>query len=174
MAGDRYVNDILSSLDDVNVLFEAIKDMENTLSHFGFSIKCIITNAHWYYRMKNQVVTNGATEDGLFKSGETTENCFHHNYNWMTDELSIAIDLNTYPKSRGRSIGPSLEDTDVNSVIVTKETVARLAGQCYQLNGSIDVLVIAMKIFFSQVCNWWILGRPLWKSKNSCLSFEHS
>ena len=67
-------------------------------------------------------------------------------------QLSIAINLNTYPKSRGRSIGPSLEDTVVNSVIVTKETVARLTGQCYQLNGSIDVLVIAFKIFFSQVC----------------------
>ena len=41
---DRYVDDVLSSHDDVDLLLEAINDIEVTLRNHGFLMKRIISN----------------------------------------------------------------------------------------------------------------------------------
>ena len=43
LQGDRYVDDVLSSHDDVDLLLEAINDIEVTLRNHGFLIKRIIS-----------------------------------------------------------------------------------------------------------------------------------
>ena len=78
---------------------------------------------------------------------------FHHHYNWRDDSLKIAFELNLHPKNRGRSTGPPLSDCEVKTVPVTKATLARLCGQCFQVTGSfLDPILIGFKIFFSRGC----------------------
>ena len=54
---------------------------------------------------------------------------------------------------------PSLVETDVEKITITKQVLARLAGQAYQISGSfLDLMLIGLKILFSQSCqlakNW--------------------
>ena len=55
--------------------------------------------------------------------------------------------------------GQVLRKKDVEKITITKQILARLAGQAYQISGSfLDPMLIGLKILFSQSCrlakNW--------------------
>ena len=50
LAGDRYVDDVLTSDDDKNLLLLALDDIEETLKNHGFTIKRIISIGLWYHK----------------------------------------------------------------------------------------------------------------------------
>ena len=96
---------------------------------------------------------DGRDKEGLFLDGETSEVTFHHSYDWIRDDLTIALSLKSNPKSRGKSTGPPLSETDVNQIPVTKAIIAHLCGQGFQVVGSfLDPVLIGFKILFSRSC----------------------
>ena len=102
---------------------------------------------------------DGSTKDGKFEATDSEEVCFHHRYKFITDHLTLCMELNTHPKNRGVPSGPILAETDIQKIKVTKQVVARLDGQAYQISGSfLDPMPIGLKILFSQSCrlakNW--------------------
>ena len=81
------------------------------------------------------------------------ETVFHHNYYYMEDTISINLQLNVHNKSRGAATGPPLINTNLEEWKVTKQSLARLVGQCFQIDGSfLDPVLISLKIVFSTCC----------------------
>ena len=101
--------------------------------------------------------------DGSFSAQDAEETVFHHTYNFRTDELGINLDFNLHDKVRGVHKGKNLDEMDnLNTWPYTKQHIARLLGQCYQLSGNfLDPLLVSFKIFFSECCK---LGLD-WKQK---------
>ena len=102
---------------------------------------------------------DGSTKDGKLEATDSEEICFHHRYNFRNDFLTLCVELNTHCRNRGVPTGPSLAETDVEKITITKQVLARLAGQAYQISGSfLDPMLIGLKILFSQSCrlakNW--------------------
>lgn len=150
---NRYVDDILISHFNRDELFAAMIDVEEALGRFGFKIKHICSPQLVWHAQRGELNTDFSTTDGCFEAEQSTENVFHHNYHYRSDELSLNIVLNVHGKSRGMYIGPALESTDLDSWQVTKQALARLTGQCFKVSGSfIDPLLISFKIFFSKAC----------------------
>ena len=102
----------------------------------GSSIKKIISNELSYHANLGLLNSDGSTLDGKFSAEDCEELAFHHRYNFRTDHLVLCVELNTHPKCRGLPTGPSLAETDVKTIKVTKQVLARLAGQAYQISGS--------------------------------------
>ena len=128
-----------------------MEDMEQTLEKNGSTIKKIISNKLSYHASLGLLNSDGSTKDGKFEATDSEEVCFHHRYNFRTDHLTLCVELNTHPKSRGVPTGPSLAETDVQTIKVTKQVLDRLAGQAYQISGSfLDPMLIGLKILFSQ------------------------
>ena len=153
LAGDRYVDDLLPSHDDKNMLLEALNDIEETLMNHGFMIKRIISNGLWYHAHKGLLKDKDTSLDGAFTDDEVSETTFGHEYNWQQDTLKLNLSLNVNSKSRGISQGPDLDETDISTVKISKTVLARLCGQCYQISGAfLDPILIAFKIYFSQSC----------------------
>ena len=106
------MDDVLSSHHDVNLLLEAIDDIEITLKNHGFLIKRIITNGLWYHAKKNLLKDSLTSIDESFTSAEVEETTFGHSYNWRDDTLCLNLVLNVHPKSRGIPTGHDLDATD--------------------------------------------------------------
>ena len=124
-----------------------------TLENHGFLIKRIISNILWYHQEKGLLSDPDTSTDGLFTAEEVEETTLHHTFNSKHDTLRLNLTLNVYPKSRGMSTGPDLDQTDVEKVPITKTVLARLCGQCYQISGAfLDPVLIGFKIFISKSC----------------------
>ena len=150
----RYVDDLMIAWDDLSELLEAIDDVVETLSKFGFTVKHVCSPKLIYHRSKGLLNTDErSTKDGTFTSDQYMETVFHHNYYYMEDTISINLKLNVHNKSRGAATGPPLININLEEWKVTKQSLARLVGQCFQIDGSfLDPVLISLKIFFSTCC----------------------
>ena len=90
LAGDRYVDDVLSSHDDVNLLLLALDDIEETLKNHGFTIKRIISNGLWFHKEKNLLKDKNTSTDGAFTADEVSETTFGHQYNWQCWQYKLS------------------------------------------------------------------------------------
>ena len=85
----------------------------------------------WYHQEKGLLSDPDTSTDGLLTAEEVEETTFHHTFNWKHDTLRLNLTLNLNPKSRGMSTGPDLDETDVETVPITKTVLARLFGQVH-------------------------------------------
>ena len=127
LGSNRYVDDVLSGHNNTEELFIAMKDMEETLEKNGSTIKKIISNELSYYASMGLLNDDGSTKDGKFEATDSEEICLHHRYNFRADYLTLCVELNTHPKNMGMPTGPSLAETDVENITVTKQVLAHLA-----------------------------------------------
>ena len=132
----RYVDDLAGGDDSKEILSEAMKDISDTLAKFGFSFKHLLTNF-----MEDDEDSNLDTESELV---------FHHTWFYKTDKLLNMPKFNVFKKVRGSYVGPDLEQTDVNSLVITKRLASRLMGQAFSIDGSlISPLKAVFAVFFS-------------------------
>ena len=102
----------------------AMKDMEETLEKNGSTIKKIISNGLSYHASMGLLNEDGSTKDGKFEATDSEEICFHHRYNFRTDFLTLCVELNTHCRNGGVPTGPSLAETDVEKITITKQVLA--------------------------------------------------
>ncbi len=132
-------------------------------------VKHVISEGLLWHKDRGELNKDGSTTDGSFSAEQAVETVFHHSYNFRTDELGINLDFNLNDKVRGVHKGPALDEMDhLNTWPYTKQHIARLLGQCYQLSGIfLDPLLVSFKIFFSQCCK---LGQD-WKQQIDDVDF---
>ena len=87
LAGDRFVDDILTSHEDKELLLEALDDIVEILARYGFMVKSIISNNLWYHRSKGLL----KDDDTSTHNRETSETTFHHKYSWKEDSLKLNL-----------------------------------------------------------------------------------
>lgn len=151
-AHSRFVDDILSSFDDVELLRSAVEDFIKSCLKFSFDIKRVISSQMVYYSASD-VLENGDTRDKLFSGSDCEEIIFHHIFQYREDLISPVLNLNVHRKSRGLPTGPPLNATDLSQLQITREVVARIAGQVYSLTGSfLEPVIVTSHIYFSQSC----------------------
>ena len=97
LAGDRFVDDILTSHEDKELLLEALDDIVEILARYGFMVKSIISNNLWYHRSKGLLKDDNTSIDGLFTEEETSETTFHHKYSWKNNSLKLNFTLSGHP-----------------------------------------------------------------------------
>ena len=136
----RYVDDLAAGDDSKEVLTEAMKDVSDTLAKFGFSFKHLLTNF--------------MEGDGDSDLDTESELVFHHAWFYKTDKLLNMPKFNVFKKVRGSYVGPDLEETDVDNLVITKRLASRLMGQAFSIDGSIiSPLKAVFAVFFSQICS---------------------
>ena len=126
------MEDVLSEDNNAQDEFLAMEDMEETLERNGSTIEKIISNGLSYHASLGLPNEDGSTKDGKFEATDSEEICFHHRYDYRKDFLTLCVDLNTHCKNRGVPTGPSVEETDIEKIPITKQILACLAGQAYQ------------------------------------------
>ena len=71
LAGDRFVDVVLTSHENKELLIQALDDIVETLANHGFMIKRIISNKLWYDQEKGLLSDPDTSTDGLFTAEET-------------------------------------------------------------------------------------------------------
>ena len=62
--------------------------------------------------------------------------------------------FNVIKNVRGSYVGPDLDETYDNSLVITKRLASRLMGQAFSIDGSIiSPLKAVFAVFFSQICS---------------------
>ena len=131
-----------------------MQDVIDTLQVCGFDVKHVVTEDLTWHKLRGELASDGSTTDGCFEASQDTEVVFHHSYNFRLDTLAINLEFNVHDNVRGIHKGPSLDLMEnIEAWPYTKQCIAGLLGQCYQLSGAfLDPLLISFKIFFSQAC----------------------
>ena len=81
LAGDRFMDDMLRSHDNKELLTEVLDDIVQTLENHWFLIKRIISNKLRYHQEKGLLSDPDTSTDGLFTAEELEETTFHHTFN---------------------------------------------------------------------------------------------
>ena len=100
LQNNRYVDDVLSSEDDKEALWEAMGEVSRTMFSFDFHVKKIFTNLLWHLDEPGQPLPAEYPED--------VETVFHHAWSFKVDTINIAPLFNTHSKKRGKYDGSTL------------------------------------------------------------------
>ena len=128
----RVVDDILYSCPDLLSVERVMTDITAALARFGFQIK---------YNIK----TGDQSDKKIKVLG----------VKWSPQEDLIYVDttLNATRKQRGLHVGENLSKENVPDTKLSRDTLARLAGELWSPDGvGLGPAIVAMRLMFSYVC----------------------
>ena len=74
-------------------------------------------------------------------------------WNFEQDSFVPVLKLNVHKRVRNRYVGPDLDQTDINQLVLTKRVMARVIAECYDATGRcLPIAIIAGKTLYSKVC----------------------
>ena len=105
----RYVDDVLASEEDKEVLWQAMHQVSKSILKYDFHVKQIDTNYLWHSEQPNKLLPAEYLDD--------EEIVFHHAWSYKVEMVNIAPLFNTHAKKRGKYDGPDLQLMDFSTQV---------------------------------------------------------